>query len=144
MTLVCMLNAWCIISSSHGGDNFHFSTLFRPALGPTQPPIQWVLKARSPGVKWPGGEADRSSPTSDEKLYIRSHICLHGIMLNYLSTGTTLHFNLQFKVAKLLPEPVFQYRTTESWRNCLVRLRIRRNVMASYMAMFHAMWVRLC
>jgi hypothetical protein len=32
----------------------------RPALGPTQPPIQWA-----PGVKWPGREADHSAPTSD-------------------------------------------------------------------------------
>jgi hypothetical protein len=27
---------------SVGGTNFHFSTASRPALGPTQPPIQWV------------------------------------------------------------------------------------------------------
>jgi hypothetical protein len=38
----------------------------RPVLGPTQPPFQWVPKALSPGVKRPGCEADRSSPTSAE------------------------------------------------------------------------------
>jgi hypothetical protein len=33
---------------------FLFSTASRPVLGPTQPPIQWVLGALSLGVKWPG------------------------------------------------------------------------------------------
>jgi hypothetical protein len=37
-----------------------FSTSSRPALGPTQLPIQWVLGALSPGVKRPGREADQS------------------------------------------------------------------------------------
>jgi hypothetical protein len=35
-----------------------FSTSSRPALGPTQPPIQWVPGALSPGVKLRGREAD--------------------------------------------------------------------------------------
>jgi hypothetical protein len=35
-----------------GRDNvFLFSAASRPALGPTQPPIQWVPRALSPGVK---------------------------------------------------------------------------------------------
>jgi len=33
-------------------------------LGPTQPPIQWVSRALSLGVKWPGREADHSPPSS--------------------------------------------------------------------------------
>jgi hypothetical protein len=41
--------------------NFLFSTASRPALGPTQPAIQWV-----PGVKLQGREADQSPPTSAE------------------------------------------------------------------------------
>jgi hypothetical protein len=48
----------------------HFTYLFsmssRPALGPTQPPIQWVPWTLSPGVKRPGHEADHSPPTSAE------------------------------------------------------------------------------
>jgi hypothetical protein len=32
---------------------FLFTTMFRPALGPTQPPIQWVPEAISLGVKRP-------------------------------------------------------------------------------------------
>jgi hypothetical protein len=38
----------------------------RPALGPTQPPIRWVPKARSSGVKQPGREANHLPPYSSE------------------------------------------------------------------------------
>jgi hypothetical protein len=63
--------------------NFLFSTSSRL----TQPPFQWV-----PGVKRPGREADHSSQTSAKvkKMWIcTSHIRLHGVLLNYLNTGTT-------------------------------------------------------
>jgi hypothetical protein len=53
-------------SSSPGGrKNFHVSISSRPALGPTQPPIQWVT-GFFPGVKRPGREDDHSPPTSAE------------------------------------------------------------------------------
>jgi hypothetical protein len=53
-------------SSSPGKvKNFLFSTS-RPVLGPTQPPIQWVPGALSPGVKQPEREADHSPPTNAE------------------------------------------------------------------------------
>jgi hypothetical protein len=67
-----------------------FSTASRLALGPTQPPIQWVPGVISPGVKrltthlrlvprwW--------SYTSTPPLH------LHGVLLNYLSKQTPLHF----------------------------------------------------
>jgi hypothetical protein len=45
---------------------FLLSTSSRPAVGPTQPPIQWVSGALSPRVKRPGREADHSLPTSAE------------------------------------------------------------------------------
>jgi hypothetical protein len=45
---------------------FLFATASRPALGPTQPPIQWVPEALSLGVKRPGHEADQSPPSSAE------------------------------------------------------------------------------
>jgi hypothetical protein len=34
----------------------------RPALGPTQRPIQWVVGTLSLGAKWSGHEADHSHP----------------------------------------------------------------------------------
>jgi hypothetical protein len=38
----------------------------RPAVGPTQPPIQWEARALSLGVKGLGREADHSPPSSAE------------------------------------------------------------------------------
>jgi hypothetical protein len=48
-----------------GGWNF-FATASRPALKPTQPPIQWVTGAISQGVKRPGRESGHSPPSSAE------------------------------------------------------------------------------
>jgi hypothetical protein len=45
---------------------FLFITASRIALGPTQPPIQWVPGALPLGVKRPGREADHSPPSSAE------------------------------------------------------------------------------
>jgi hypothetical protein len=44
-----------------------FSSLSRPALGPTQTPVQWVPGVLSPGVKSrPGRDAYHSPPSSAE------------------------------------------------------------------------------
>jgi len=60
---------------------FLFATASRPALGPTQPPIQWV-----PGVKRPGREADYSPPSSAavKNAWSCNYTpqCLHGVVLN--------------------------------------------------------------
>jgi hypothetical protein len=55
--------------------NFLFSTSSRPALGSNQPLIQWVQGSLSPGVKWPGREADHSPPASAEAKKIRIYTC---------------------------------------------------------------------
>jgi hypothetical protein len=46
--------------------SFLFTTASRTALGPTQPPIQWVPGALSLGLKRPGREADHSPPSGAE------------------------------------------------------------------------------
>jgi hypothetical protein len=50
------------VRSSAGAEDFS-SNLYvsRPALGPTQPPVQWVPGVLSPGVKArPGRDSDHS------------------------------------------------------------------------------------
>jgi hypothetical protein len=47
---------------STNSTNFNFSIFSRPAVGPTQPPFEWVPGALSPGVKRHGREADHSPP----------------------------------------------------------------------------------
>jgi len=69
---------------------FLFSAASSPPLGPTQPPIRWV-------VKWPGREADLSPPSNAEILgtisslpqyvfstwcLMKQEICLHGLVLS--------------------------------------------------------------
>jgi hypothetical protein len=73
---------------------FLFTTASRTALGPTQPPTQWVPGAVSLEVKRPGREADHSPPSNAEvkkwvELYLHSLTRLHGGVLSQ-STGTTL------------------------------------------------------
>jgi hypothetical protein len=55
---------WLVGSSpSKDWEFFFFTIASRPAMGPTQPPIHWVLSIR---VKRPGRETDRSPPCSAE------------------------------------------------------------------------------
>jgi hypothetical protein len=74
-------------SSSPGRvKNLLLSTSSRLALGPTQPPIQWVPEALSPEVKRPGRKTDHSLPTSAEIKKCGSihplPIRLNGVVLN--------------------------------------------------------------
>jgi len=77
-----------------GARNFSTDTASRPALGPTQPSIQWIRGALSLGVKRPGREADYSPPSSAEmkecvELYLHS-LNTSSWRGAYLSTGKTL------------------------------------------------------
>jgi hypothetical protein len=64
---------------------FLFTTASRPALGPTQPPIQWVSGALYLGVKLSGREADHSTPSNAKVKNAWSYtsispIRLHGVV----------------------------------------------------------------
>jgi hypothetical protein len=50
--------------SQEGQEIFLLATASRPALRATQPPIQWVLRVLSLGIKWTGYEADHTPPSS--------------------------------------------------------------------------------
>lgn len=49
-----------------GARNFLFSTASRLALGPNQPPIQWVQGALYLGAKWPVHAPNHSYPSNAE------------------------------------------------------------------------------
>jgi hypothetical protein len=60
-------------------------------LRPTQPPIQWVPGTFSEALKRQEREADHSRPCSAKvKNYWPMPKSHHGVLFNYLSTGTTL------------------------------------------------------
>jgi hypothetical protein len=54
---------WTVRGLNPGGGR-DFPHLSRLALGPTQPPVQWVLSFNQ-GKEWPGHDADPSPPSSD-------------------------------------------------------------------------------
>jgi hypothetical protein len=68
------------------GKIFLFSAGSGLTLGPTQPPIQWVPRIISLGLKRPGRDGDHSpllAPRSRTmELYLHSPIRLHGVVLN--------------------------------------------------------------
>jgi hypothetical protein len=72
--------------SQNGLRNFLFTTSSRPALGPTQPPIQWALGALSLGVKWLECEADHSPLSGAEVKNAWSYTSTPPIRLH--GTGT--------------------------------------------------------
>jgi hypothetical protein len=80
--------------------SFLFDSASRTALGPTQPPIQWVPGALSMGVKWSGREADHSPPSSAEVKSVWSYVStpsmrLHGVVLSLKNTWTNLPLPLR-------------------------------------------------
>jgi hypothetical protein len=63
---------WSGVWAPAGAGIFLFTTASRPALGPIQPPIKWVARALSLGVKQPGREADHSKVKEWMELYLHS------------------------------------------------------------------------
>jgi hypothetical protein len=58
------------VRSPAGAKDFFFplTSVSRPALGPTQPPVQWVPGVLSPGVKVLPGRDDDHSPLSSAEV----------------------------------------------------------------------------
>jgi hypothetical protein len=79
------------------GSIFLLSMASRLPLGPTQPPIQWVLGSVSLGVKSQGNKADHSPPSSAE---VKRGGAIPPLLLmpSCLSTGTTLPFSWRASV----------------------------------------------
>jgi hypothetical protein len=76
---------------------FLFSSASRPALGPTQPPIQLVLGVLFPGAKLLGHEADHLLPSSAKVIKMNGAILpllFHCMFPNILQvpTGHTVSF----------------------------------------------------
>jgi hypothetical protein len=77
-----------------GARFFSFFLASRAVLGPTQPPIQWVPRVLSP---WESGQGMKLTThlhlvlrSRMMELYLHSPICVHGMVLNLLSTRTPL------------------------------------------------------
>lgn len=65
-SLICLTySGVCFEESGLGSYIFPSSRASRPALWPTQPPIQSVSEALSPGVELPKRKDDHSPPSSD-------------------------------------------------------------------------------
>jgi hypothetical protein len=60
------IRGWPGLDSRQEQNIFLLASVYRPALGPTQPPIQLVPGALSPVVKRPGRQTDHSPPSSAE------------------------------------------------------------------------------
>jgi hypothetical protein len=92
------------------------------ALGPTQPPIQWVPGALSLGVKRLGREADYSSSSSPEVKNARSYtstpaIRLHGVVLSSATNSIeqspyweAIHHSSSKEISVMLRNPKIYYR----------------------------------
>jgi hypothetical protein len=78
---------------SRQGMGIFLNTVFRPALEPTQLPIQWVSGVLSLGVNRPEREVDHSPPSSADVKNAWSYtstlpIRLHGVVLTYRDNFT--------------------------------------------------------
>jgi hypothetical protein len=95
------LNDWGF-KSWQGLGIFPFTTASRLALGPTQPPIQWVPGVLSLGVKQQEHEADHSTPSSAKVKKVSSYtstppILLHGVVLNEKKHRDNFTFTFSYK-----------------------------------------------
>jgi hypothetical protein len=96
---------------SHGF--FFLATASRPALGPTQPPIQWAPVVPSPGTKEPppGREAHQSPPSTAEVKNAWSYtpttpIRLHGVVSKHKDNFTFSFIKNNWAASEKYPVPI--------------------------------------
>jgi hypothetical protein len=70
---------------------FRFSTVSRSALGSTQPPVQWVSRVPSLGVKVTGREATNSPPYTAKFKNAWTYTSIPQYVWYLVNTGITLH-----------------------------------------------------
>jgi hypothetical protein len=80
---------------------FHFDTVSRPALGPTQPPIQWIPAALSLEVKRREREADHSHlvPKSKNKwsyTSIPQYVLMAWYLVKHRDNFTFIYIKIHF------------------------------------------------
>jgi hypothetical protein len=79
-----------------GAGFFLYAAASRPAVGTTQPPIQWVSEALSLGVKQSGCEADYSPPSGAEIKNVWNysstpiHVFLNWCLIKHTDNNTLL------------------------------------------------------
>ena len=80
---------WRIQGSNPSCGQRFFSPTKQPMV-PAQPPAQWVLEALSPGIQWPGWEANHS-PSPDA--YPHAFIACSGKMFTFITPLWNKGFN---------------------------------------------------
>jgi len=85
-------------SGSNPGEGEIFRP-FRPAVGPTQPPIKWVADIPR-GIVRPGPAADHSHTSSTEVMEEYSYTSTHPLDQNRPETESTYFFLLPFFLCK--------------------------------------------
>jgi len=88
-----LLAGQSMVQASEGQETFFSSRTTKPALGPTQPPIHWIV-----GVKWSELEVNQSSPSSGK---VKNESCYNStcpFCLHYMDRGNFACFFLKYGV----------------------------------------------
>jgi hypothetical protein len=96
-----------------GRGSFPLPSASRPALGPTQPPIQWVPGALSPGVKRGRGVMLTTHPLIVPWLRkSRSYISSHPNAPLWSVTGPLYLYLYYFLIARRVVSTILRYKGT--------------------------------
>jgi hypothetical protein len=93
----CLTTEWTTGRSGfdpgRGKRIFPLVSVSRPALGPTQPPVQWVPGGPFPGdIARPGREYDHSLHLAPRLRMSRSYTSSPSLHLSYLCCGTVFYY----------------------------------------------------